>query len=137
VSGVGDARPANILVVEDDEGVGDMVQEFLSEAGYLVVRTADAEQALQVLNGSLVDLVFTDVVMPGGMDGFQLAEVIGAKYPGVPVICASGYPQRGEKETASSAGDRCAMFLEKPYRPTRLLDAIERLLAKKAEERKR
>jgi DNA-binding NtrC family response regulator len=124
---------ATILVVEDDELVADFVDSLLTDAGYTVLRESTAEAALKTLEGSSVDLVFTDVVMPGSMDGFKLAEMVGSKYPGVPVICASGYPR--QHETIHVAGPVCAAFLRKPFRTADLLSTIERVRVEAADRR--
>jgi CheY-like chemotaxis protein len=118
---------ATVLVVEDDVLVADFVDILLTDAGYTVLRESTAEAALKTLENSSVDLVFTDVAMPGGMDGFKLAEVVRTKYPGVPVICASGYPRHQEKGRV--AGPFCAAFLQKPFRTADLLSTIERVRA--------
>jgi CheY-like chemotaxis protein len=78
-----DANPAKLLVFEDDELVADMVQDLLTDAGYSVVRAGNAEEALEMPECASVNLVFTDVVMPGAMDGSQLANAIATKHPGV------------------------------------------------------
>jgi DNA-binding NtrC family response regulator len=123
---------ATVLVVEDEEMLADFLEMFLTESGYNVVLSTSADTALNILDRLAVDVVFTDIITPGPMDGFQLADAIAEKYPQIPVICASGYPQRGGKEMAASVGPSCAKFLQKPYRIEDLVETIEKLLARRA-----
>jgi two-component system NtrC family sensor kinase len=92
------ARPAvaggteSILLVEDDEEVNRFAAETLSEHGYRVRSATDAAGALRLLDGETTfDLLFTDVVLPGGMNGRQLAEEAQRRRPGLRVLYATGY----------------------------------------------
>jgi two-component system NtrC family sensor kinase len=82
----------SILLVEDDEEVNRFAAEILGEHGYRVQRATDAAGALRLLDGDpTFDLLFTDVVLPGGMNGRQLAEEAQRRYPGLKVLYATGY----------------------------------------------
>ena len=63
-----------ILVVDDDEDVLALARTFLEDRGYNVLHAPNASEGLRILQGSKVDLLFTYIVMPGEMDGFELAE---------------------------------------------------------------
>ena len=81
-----------ILVVEDDEGVRAYSTEVLRELGYRVVEAADGVSGLSALAAQpRVDLLFTDVVLPGGMSGRELADAAGARVPGLKVLFTTGY----------------------------------------------
>ena len=89
-------RPASghetILVVEDDEDVATVAAETLKELGYQVVTALNAAQALEILSGNQpVDLLFSDVIMPGGMNGAQLAVEARRIRPELKVLLTSGY----------------------------------------------
>jgi signal transduction histidine kinase len=89
-------RPASghetILVVEDDEDVAAVAAETLKELGYQVVTALNAAQALEILSGNQpVDLLFSDVIMPGGMNGAQLAVEARRIRPELKVLLTSGY----------------------------------------------
>ena len=82
----------SVLVVEDNTEVADIATALLNELGYQVTRVASAQTALEVLrSGEQFDLVFSDVVMPGGMNGVELAHQIGKDYPNLPVVLTTGY----------------------------------------------
>ena len=82
----------NLLVVEDDDLVRDHVTTMLSNLGYAVVAAPNGPEALKVLRSDApVDLLFTDVVMPGGMNGRQLADAARELRPELPVLYTSGY----------------------------------------------
>jgi DNA-binding response OmpR family regulator len=105
------ARERVVLVVEDEISIRSPVAEFLRMAGYEVVEAADAAEAVAIFaTGTAIHLVFSDIEMPGAMDGAGLARWIRACYPGIPVILTSG---RGY---AGRAGAVAAPFLAKPYR---------------------
>ncbi|MBI3198492.1 MAG: response regulator [Rhodospirillales bacterium] len=114
-----------ILVVDDNDGVLEEAVEQLTSLGYEVVSASNGAQALEVLKKETdVDLLFTDVVMPGDLGGRALAERARQMRPGLKVLFASGYFEgalvgKGDLETD-------VRFLTKPY--------VKRELAKKIEE---
>jgi signal transduction histidine kinase len=116
------ARPGGgtetILVVDDERGVRNLLTQILRGRGYRVIPTGDAQGALEVLtSGEHVDLVVTDIVMPG-MSGTRLAEEIFAHRPEVKLIFVSGYSQGVALAPDSAA--RKVPLLGKPFTPARL-----------------
>jgi len=112
---------ASILLVEDNEEVANLAAELLSDAGYKVTRADRAEVALDILaRGEPVDLVFSDVVMPGTMSGVEMARVIRQRHKRLPVLLATGY---------SDVTAQDFPLLGKPYDVRRLLSEISNLLA--------
>ncbi|GIL37802.1 hybrid sensor histidine kinase/response regulator [Roseiterribacter gracilis] len=110
-----------ILVVEDDAAVRETVVDTLRARGLTVRTASDAAEALAMLGAGVeVDLLFTDVVMPGGMDGVRLAEHAVAMRPGLRVLLTTGYMRDGDP--------RGWPLLKKPYRPNELIAALESLL---------
>lgn len=102
---------ATVLVAEDDAQVREVAAEMLREAGFRVLAAADGRQALALLErGEQVDVLFSDVVMPGGMSGVQLARSARARQPRIGVLLASGY-------AAPALGGEAPEFelLAKPY----------------------
>jgi PAS domain S-box-containing protein len=98
-----------VLLVEDNDQVREFARELLGELGCAVVPAHDADEALRVLQCERVDLVFSDVVMPGP-SGIELARQIHEHYPELPVVLASGYSD------AVVRGDAAQIeFLHKPY----------------------
>lgn len=116
-----------ILLVEDQPDVRQMAQRTLQRKGYRVLVAATPQEALQLLAqaGSTVDLVLTDVVMPG-MNGAVLAEQIRAVLPEVCVLYTSGYTDSAIVERV--AGDPRSDFLQKPFSPVVLLQKVRTLL---------
>ena len=80
-----------ILVVEDDEALRNYTTEILAELGYVVLEAHDGPSALHVLENKRIDLLFTDVVMPGGMNGRQLADEAVRRRPQLKVLFTTGY----------------------------------------------
>jgi CheY-like chemotaxis protein len=112
-----------ILDVEDDERIRRLTRKRLEGLGYHVREAADGPSALQELDGSPeIDLVFSDVVMPGGMTGFDLRDDIRAIHPGVKVLLTSGYAEAAMRREHRNGTD--LMFLRKPYRLADLARAI-------------
>jgi CheY-like chemotaxis protein len=104
-------RPA-ILVVEDEVLVRLTVADYLRGAGYGVVEAANATEALEVFaSGEPVDVVFTDVQMPGDMDGLMLVRWVHEHHPGIQVLVTSG---KGEAAVSSGLIPDGAFF-SKPY----------------------
>ena len=83
-----------ILVVEDNQAVLDAVSLFLQSLGYDILRANDAQEALKtVAENDDIDLVFTDIVLPGGGSGLDLARAIGDSRPNIKVLFTSGYAE--------------------------------------------
>jgi PAS domain S-box-containing protein len=112
-----------ILLVEDNPQVAELAEVLLTEQGHKVVRAATAPEAVAMLRrDAAYDLVFSDLVMPGGMDGLELARTVRKLYPAMPILLATGYSV--EASRAQSEGFR---LLSKPYQPAALSDAIRDL----------
>ena len=112
VPGRGSGR--TILVVEDAAIVRRAVARMLSDLGYQVLAAADAEEALKIIEGDArIDLLFTDVMLPGALDGSELGVVARQLRPGVPVLCTSGYREVRAADIAGR-GHRFG-FIAKPY----------------------
>jgi DNA-binding NtrC family response regulator len=109
------------LVVEDDPLVRMMAVEALSDAGLSVLEASDADEALAVLAlAPRIDLLFTDVRMPGGRDGVQLTWAARMAKPGLKAIITSGF---SGYESAGPSPIRGVTFLPKPYTAGQLIDA--------------
>jgi PAS domain S-box-containing protein len=103
-----------ILVVEDNKPLRNLVIRQLNDFGYLTISAGDAAKALDVISrGEPVDLLFTDVVMPGDMDGRALAAAARALRPGLKVLFTSGFTAAAA--SAALASDLDAALLSKPY----------------------
>lgn len=117
-----------ILIVEDDEQVRQIGVMVLRRFGYEVIEAKNSLQALNLWNelGNKIDLVFTDVIMPGGIDGFELAEKLKQKNPDVKIIFTSGY----SGELLHIQADLMSMgaFIRKPFAPIRLAKLIRNTL---------
>ena len=118
-------RKCRILVVEDNEDVRELAEAMLEAADYEVLSAPSGERALELLETEKVDLLFTDVIMPGGMNGLQLIEQVHASNPAMPVLVTTGYmdelPARGMREKSLDV-------LAKPYQHQDLLDRVEAAL---------
>jgi len=111
----------NILLVEDDDAVAAAVGAMLADLGYHFHRVANATAALEWLaGGEPVSLVFSDMVMPGPIDGKALAQAIRQRWPLLPVVLTSGF-----SDAADAAGREGWRLLAKPYR----IDALAAELA--------
>ena len=106
--------PPCILIVEDEPLICLIVADYLRDHGFLVIEAMDVAEAMTLLEARdvVVDLVFSDVHMPGELDGFDLARWVCATFPGLPVILASGAAR-----TSDLAGELCAFapIEAKPY----------------------
>src|ERR1700690_3128346 len=80
-----------VLVVEDEMMVRQPIAEYLRDCGYNVLEAADASEAIALLGSDQVDVVFSDVRMPGRMDGFGLARWLRQNHPDVSVLLTSGW----------------------------------------------
>jgi len=109
-----------VLLVEDNADVAEVASGYLRELGYLVRNVTNARAALAALRADArVDLVFSDILMPGGMNGLELARAIHERFPGIPVVLTTGY-----SASAQDAVRQGVIVLQKPYD----LDALRRHL---------
>jgi CheY-like chemotaxis protein len=120
-----ETRPRVVLVVEDEILVRLTIADYLRGAGYSVIEAADAAEALAVFaSGEAVDVVFTDVQMPGSMDGLMLVRWIHEHHPGIQVLITSG---RGDSALSSGLITDHAFF-PKPYPLDEVASRIHSLL---------
>jgi len=119
------ARAAcTVLVVEDDPDVRNITVTRLGELGHHVLEAENAKAALDILGrGNAIDLLFTDIAMPGGMNGLELARRALQLRPGIRVLFVSGYTS-----SANTEGSTPGEFLQKPYRQEDLGRALHRVL---------
>ena len=115
-----------VLLVEDDDLVRDHAARLLADLGYRVLIASDGPAALALLRENPVDLLFTDVIMPGGMNGPRLAEAAHAMRPDLPVLYASGYTENAIVH--HNRVDPGINLLHKPYRRQALAQKIRATL---------
>lgn len=112
-----------VIVVEDEPLVRWLAMDFVVEAGLNAVEAEDADQALALIEQlGGIDMMFTDIRMPGSMDGLELARVVQQRWPATRVIVASGH---GSAELATAAGAQ--HFFPKPYRAESVVAALKEL----------
>lgn len=109
------------LLVEDNADVAAVGQAMLEQIGYTVRPAADARQALVMFEAEAFDLVVSDIVMPGGMNGIELAEELRHRKPGLPIVLVSGYA------ASASAVPEQFPVLRKPFRLEQLAQTIARV----------
>ena len=113
--------PSRVLLVEDDPQVAELVDAMLHDLGHSVVRAGGVEEALHRLaQDDAIQLVLSDVIMPGGKSGVDLAEQLATDRPGLPVVLCSGYT--GGDQGRARAGDW--PFISKPFSLETLAQAL-------------
>jgi DNA-binding response OmpR family regulator len=111
-----------ILMVEDEVRIRRESAEVLRAANFAVDEATNADEALQILrSGAAVDVVVSDVRMPGSIDGLALARVIKAEFPSAKVVLTSGYELKGPAEGVDD-------FLLKPVHPAELVRRVSALI---------
>jgi CheY-like chemotaxis protein len=121
----GEPRAATILVVDDEAGIQKLMRKVLSAAGYDVMAAMDGREALELLKGSKVDLVVTDLVMPE-MEGLEMIQSIRKERPEVKIIAMSGMFGGQFLRSARLLGAHATLV--KPFQPRDLLEAVRRVL---------
>jgi PAS domain S-box-containing protein len=115
-----------ILVVEDNPEVAEVTSTLLTQLGYGVLHAANAAEALERIDGNAIDMVFSDVVMPGTMNGLSLAREVRAKRPDVAVLLTSGYTDLSREAEAEFP------ILRKPFQAVALEKAVRSALRRRA-----
>jgi CheY-like chemotaxis protein len=121
------ATAGTVLVVEDEVLLRLVIAQYLRDCGYRVIEAADADEAMLVLGQPelALDVLFSDIDMPGSMDGFALAQWTRSKRPGVEVMLTGSVPR-----AVNAATNLCEEgTMPKPYEPQSVHDRIRRLLA--------
>ena len=109
-----------MLLVEDDKEVAALTREMLTSLGFTVIHAASPAAALGALaNERSIDIVFSDIMMPGGVSGLELAREIKRRQPNLPVVLTTGYA-----EAAANLENERFRVLLKPYSVEALADAL-------------
>ncbi len=122
-----------ILIVDDEIMLSEIAQSILRKLGYKTLISSNGEAALQVLeqNHASIDLLFSDIVMPGKVDGFTLADTVSRNWPGVKVLLTSGFAKSAEQKQDMNNMQITNMkknLLDKPYNKIELAKAIRSTL---------
>ena len=114
-----------VLIVEDDEFIRMDAVDIFESAGYRVLEASTADRALEHLQQhDDIALIFTDIEMPGSMDGLELSALVRDRWPPIGIIIVSG-----RARPLSEQLPVFARFLAKPYTPGQISDAVQRVLA--------
>lgn len=128
----GDA--AHVLIVEDNAEVLTLAREILESAGYRVTTAISGEDGMRVFEevhpARRIDLLFTDLVMPGGMNGLMLADAVMAHDAAVSILMTTGY---NEELVVGGPRARASDVLSKPYKRSELLDRVRQALNRRGE----
>ncbi|MGY4411800.1 CheY-like chemotaxis protein [Bradyrhizobium sp. LB7.1] len=114
-----------ILIVEDEFLLRMDSAEMLESAGFEVIQAANADEAIAILTArSDVHVVFTDIQMPGSMDGLKLAHFVRHRWPPIKIVATSGHARIGDDDLPAGS-----VFLPKPYRGAEVVAALRGLTA--------
>jgi len=123
---------STVLLVEDDPAVRKMLEVLVRSAGYEVLTAARGDEALRLAGGDgpgkgpRIDALLTDVIMPGNLDGAELARRLRERVPDLGVVCTSGFVRDALADTSDLPEG--AVFLQKPFSAEDLLDALARVI---------
>lgn len=115
-----------VLVVEDRPDVADLAQAVLEEYGYRCDVAYSGKEALERLATATYDVLFTDLIMPGGMNGVMLAREAKRRYPTIKILLTTGYSENTLERTDSGGGD--FLVISKPYIPGDLAKKIRQAI---------
>jgi two-component system, response regulator PdtaR len=114
-----------VLIVEDEFLLRMNAAESIGDAGFDVVEAGNADEAIAILEARPdIHVVFTDIQMPGSMDGLKLAQFVRGRWPPIKIVATSGFVNVGNDDLPE--GSR---FLPKPYRPEQIVSALRELTA--------
>lgn len=115
--------PIRVLIVEDETFIRMDVVEMLRAAGFDTVEATNADEAIQILErDSGIRLIFTDIDMPGSMNGLKLAAAVRERWPPVKIIATSGHFKLRAGDLPADA-----LFFSKPYQPAQIIKAVREL----------
>jgi len=116
-----------ILLVEDEDLIRRLLSEAMEDDGFDVLQVATGDDALRyLLPNTNVDLLMTDLQLPGTLDGLDLAAAVRRHHPELPIIFTTGQPDRMGAWTTGAAD----LFIPKPYRPSQVCAAARRLIGR-------
>jgi CheY-like chemotaxis protein len=124
-----------VLAVEDNPGLRAVVVRQLTQLGYRCLEATDGPSALKVLEAEPVDLLFTDVIMPGGMSGYELGAEARRRWPKIKLLLTSGFPEEKHNGNGNAGGNGHSAhgngvpLLTKPYRKDELATVLRDVLA--------
>jgi len=116
------SRIKTILIVDDEEALSNMLNDMLSDEGYQVLEANSAERALGILKSTNVDLMISDIIMPG-MGGFELVEKVNELYPEVKIQLVTGYSDQVQEDVVLHK-----KILYKPYQNFDMLERVKSML---------
>ena len=118
------ALPPTVLIVEDETLISHLVADWLNDRGFAVHEAASGDEALEYIDhGGPVDVMFTDVNLPGSINGAELAERVRKMRPELPIVYASG---RYSPDDIAPLVSR-SVFVPKPYNPAHVCSLLKRL----------
>lgn len=125
------AKNPVVLIVEDEPLVRELEADILIGAGFRLIESKTADEAFEILRrGAEVQVVFTDVDMPGSIDGFEFARLVHQGWPEVAIVVSSGKMRPGPADLPQNA-----IFVPKPYRPAQLVEKIREALGLRTRDR--
>lgn len=115
-----------VLVIEDEALVREHAVILLEECGFTVADFGSADEALPYLEarGEAIDVIFTDVRLPGSLDGLALAQIVGRRWPAIPLVITSGNDALSDPRLPEGV-----TFLAKPWLPLDVLAHVDRVCA--------
>ena len=114
-----------VLVVEDEPLVRMAIVDHLEDEGFLVLQASNADEAVAILVTNLtVRIMFTDIDMPGGMDGLKLAAAVRDRWPPIKIVVTSGHRQVNVQDLPVEA-----QFFSKPYNPDTIVSAFRDMMS--------
>jgi CheY-like chemotaxis protein len=118
-------KKAIVLVVEDEPLLRLMAVDLVEEAGFEAIEAADADEAVRILETRTdIRIVFTDIDMPGSMDGMMLAAAVRDRWPPIEIVIVSGHRRRDDIELPHRS-----VFFSKPYDPSVVTATLQRMAA--------
>jgi CheY-like chemotaxis protein len=113
-----------VLVVEDDEILRMCTANVVADAGFMTVEAANADEAIAILEGrSDIALVFTDIQMPGSMDGLELARTVHDRWPAIKIILVSGRVELSERDRPAKS-----RFFQKPFAVKQMIEGLQDMI---------